>query len=101
MRKQRVRGHVIADMSLYHLAYLVVKEGFTLETMQADYGFDGLMMTYDSNGYPDNGFISSRRKRTLLVSRLGELSLLTFQRRMPTFGRRRYTQCIWFCLIQA
>jgi hypothetical protein len=39
-RKTRVRKHVIADMSLLHLAYIIASCTFTIEPTRADYGYD-------------------------------------------------------------
>jgi hypothetical protein len=56
-RKQRVRGHVIADLSFHYLAYQVAKRGFTIEAVQKDYGYDATIVTYDLNGEVENGLI--------------------------------------------
>jgi len=63
-RKQRTRQHVIASMSLHHVAYTVVKCGYTLEATQSDYGYDGLLFTYGDNGEVENGNIFVQLKAT-------------------------------------
>ena len=63
-RKQRTRQHVIASMSLHHVAYTVVKCGYTLEATQSDYGYDGLLFTYGDTGEVENGNIFVQLKAT-------------------------------------
>jgi hypothetical protein len=55
---------VIADLSFHHVAYRVVKCGFTLEADKADYGYDGFITTFDQNGYVDNAYILIQLKAT-------------------------------------
>jgi hypothetical protein len=63
-RKRRVRKHVIADMSLHHVAYRIAKCGFTFEATKADYGYDGWMFTFDPNGEAENGNVFVQLKAT-------------------------------------
>ncbi len=63
-RKQRTRQHVIASMSFHHVAYTVVKCGYTLETPQSDYGYDALLFTYSDSGEVENGNIFLQLKAT-------------------------------------
>jgi len=68
-RKKRVRNHVIADMSVHHLAYQVVKTGFTLEVLTKDYGFDAWIQTFDANGEIENGQLYVQLKATDHIKR--------------------------------
>jgi hypothetical protein len=52
--KRRTRAHVIADMSVHHLGYLIVRCGFTFEAVEADYGYNGFIFTYDNQGEIEN-----------------------------------------------
>jgi len=63
-RKRRVRGHVIADLSLHHVAYAVVKCGYTLESTKSDYGYDALIFTYGESGEVENGYMFVQLKAT-------------------------------------
>lgn len=63
-RKKRVRAHVIADMSLHHLAYTVVSCSFTVETTKADYGYDLSIFTFDGAGHYENGNVFVQLKAT-------------------------------------
>jgi len=63
-RKKRIRKHVIADLSFHHIAYQVVKCGFTIEATRLDYGYDGSIFTYNSRGEVENGTIFVQLKAT-------------------------------------
>lgn len=63
-RKTRVRKHVIADMSLYHLGFLITSSGFTLEPTRADYGYDVSVFTFDGSGQYENGNVFVQLKAT-------------------------------------
>lgn len=63
-RKTRVRKHVIADMSLYHLAYIIASCTFTIEPTRADYGYDLTMYTFDGTGQYENGNVFVQVKAT-------------------------------------
>lgn len=63
-RKIRTREHVIAAMSLHHVAYIVAKAGYALDIPIADYGVDGLITTFDTNGNIESGAISLQLKAT-------------------------------------
>jgi hypothetical protein len=63
-RKKRVRQHIIADMSFHHVAYRIVKHGFTIEAVSSDYGYDGSIVTFNSKGEVENGVIYIQLKAT-------------------------------------
>ncbi len=63
-RKTRVRKHVIADMSLHHLAYIIVSCTFTIEPTRSDYGYDLSVFTFDPAGHYENGNIFVQIKAT-------------------------------------
>ena len=63
-KKRRTREHVIADMSVHHLGYLIVRCGFTFDVIKADYGYDGYIFTYDSQGEIENSNIFVQLKVT-------------------------------------
>ena len=63
-RKTRVRKHVIADMSLHHLAYIIVSCTFTIEPTRADYGYDLSIFTFDTTGQYENGNMFVQLKAT-------------------------------------
>jgi hypothetical protein len=78
-RKRRIRKHVIADQSLYHLSYEVAKCGFTIEAIRADYGYDGIIVTYDPNGEVENGIIYIQLKATDKIVRSRDGSSVLFR----------------------
>jgi hypothetical protein len=63
-KKRRTRAHVIADMSVHHLGYLIVRCGFTFEAVEADYGYDGFIFTYDNQGEIENSNMFVQLKAT-------------------------------------
>ena len=63
-RKQRVRQHVIADISANHVEFFALRKGFSVERIQHDYGIDLTLATYDKDGYIENGWISVQLKAT-------------------------------------
>jgi len=63
-RKTRVRKHVIADMSLYYLAYIIASCTFTIEPTRADYGYDLTIYTFDDAGQYENGNMFIQLKAT-------------------------------------
>jgi hypothetical protein len=62
MRKRRTREHVIAEMAANHFERYALKCGFALERIQHDYGLDGALYTYQSDGEPEEGFINVQFK---------------------------------------
>ncbi len=54
-RKRRTRSHIIADQSVNFIERFVLKAGNTVDRLVHDYGYDLLMMTYDSQGYVESG----------------------------------------------
>jgi hypothetical protein len=63
-RKTRVRKHVIADMSLHYLAYIIVSCTFTVEPTRTDYGYDLSIFTFDAAGQYENGNVFVQLKAT-------------------------------------
>ena len=50
LRKQRTRQHVAAQ-SVNYVERFVVDVGFTAQRVEADYGYDLYVSTFDENGY--------------------------------------------------
>jgi hypothetical protein len=67
-RKKRTREHVIADLSVNHVEYHVLKAGHTMETTRKDYGYDGIVSTFDSLGRAESGVIFVQLKATDSIS---------------------------------
>lgn len=63
-RKARTREHIIADMSVHYLAYRVVRCGYTFQPPEADYGYDGSIVTFDQDGQVENAMIFVQLKAT-------------------------------------
>lgn len=69
-RKRRVRKHIIADLSRNHVEYKLLKAGDTMVVDPADYGYDGSITTFDSNGEIENGYVFIQLKATDHLSKL-------------------------------
>ena len=52
-RKRRTREHIIADLSINHVERQVLLCGHAPERVFYDYGYDLLLLTFDSNGEPE------------------------------------------------
>jgi Domain of unknown function (DUF4365) len=77
-KKRRVRKHVIADLSVNHVEYHLLKAGYTMGVTKADYGYDGIVFTFDGNGEIENGNIFIQLKATDSISRHQRQNGLTF-----------------------
>jgi hypothetical protein len=62
--KYRPRGHVIADLSANHVERAALLCGYSVQRIQADYGIDLLVYTYDAEGYAESGMIPFQLKAT-------------------------------------
>ncbi len=54
-RKQRTRAHVLEALSFNHLERAVLANGWALERIENDYGYDAMMFTYSALGYIETG----------------------------------------------
>jgi len=63
-RKQRTRAHIIADLSVNHLEYHALQCGFSVERIEADYGYDLQLYSYNDAGELQNGLIYLQLKAT-------------------------------------
>ena len=70
--KQRTRQHIIADLSENHVERVALAEGFTVQKVTPDHGFDLQMMTFDANGYVEPGFVMFQLKASESLTRIGE-----------------------------
>jgi hypothetical protein len=61
-RKRRTREHVIADLSVHYVEGLVLRCGFTMQRIQADYGYDATIDLYNQNGELENEYIRAQIK---------------------------------------
>ena len=64
MRKQRTRGHIIADLSVNHVERHALLCGFSVERIAHDYGIDALLYTYTDEGEIENEHIRIQLKAT-------------------------------------
>jgi hypothetical protein len=64
MSKKRSRSHIIADLSVNHVEYHILKRGFSVERIQKDYGYDLQMYSYDNHGEFENGVVYLQLKAT-------------------------------------
>ena len=89
-RKRRTRAHIIADLSLHHVAYRIVKRGHTIEPIRSDYGYDGSIFTYNGRGEIENGniFIQLKLRITSIGTGREGRSLSKSQKKILIFGKR-------------
>lgn len=64
MRKRRTRAHIIGDLGYNHTEKQVLLAGHVLTKVTSDYGFDGLVNTFDSNGEIEHRFFLVQVKAT-------------------------------------
>jgi len=77
-KKTRTRGHIIADMSVHHLGYRVVRCGYTFQATEADYGYDGSIVTFDKDGQVENANIWVQLKATESLRKSADGSKIRF-----------------------
>lgn len=63
-RKKRTRSHVIADLSANHVERHALNNGYSVECINKDYGYDLNIYTYNSTGEFENGSIFIQLKAT-------------------------------------
>ena len=61
-RPRRTREHVIASQSFNYIEKFIIDQGHTAERQSHDYGYDLIINTYDSEGYPEDGEIRVQLK---------------------------------------
>ncbi len=71
LRKQRTRQHVIADLAIHHVEGFILQEGHTAQRVQADYGYDLIMMTFDENEWVEPGLVWIQCKATERLAESG------------------------------
>ena len=73
-RRSRDTGgqHIIADLSVNHVERAVLDEGHTVQRFSADYGYDLVLVTFDHDGYAENGLIFLQLKASESLRQVGE-----------------------------
>ena len=64
MRKRRTREHVIGDLGYNFTERQVLLAGYIMTVVNKDYGYDGIVQTFDGNGEIENRFIFVQVKST-------------------------------------
>ena len=64
MRKRRTREHIIADLGYNHTEKQVLLAGHVMTKVTSDYGYDGLVNTFDINGEMEHSFFLVQVKST-------------------------------------
>jgi hypothetical protein len=70
-RKRRTRQHVIAAQSVNYVERFIIDEGHTAQRLEADYGYDLVVQTYDERGFVEPGLIRMQLKATESLHRGG------------------------------
>ena len=55
--KRRTRAHILEDLSIHHVVGFVIQEGYTAQEIDADYGYDLFVTTFDEQGYVERGHV--------------------------------------------
>ena len=63
-RKTRTREHVIGDLAVNHVERQVLMQGFTMEPIARDYGYDAMVFVYNDRGEAEEGVIFLQVKST-------------------------------------
>ena len=63
-RPQRTRAHIIADLSINYVRWLVLEEGHVADEPDSDYGYDLQIRTFNAAGYVEPGQILLQVKAT-------------------------------------
>ena len=63
-KKRRTRSHIIADLSANHVERHALNNGYSVECITKDYGYDLNIYTYNSVGEFENGSIFIQLKAT-------------------------------------
>jgi hypothetical protein len=89
IRKRRTRSHIIADLSANHVEYFALKSGFSVEKVEADYGYDVRLYTYNNDGELENGLVYIQLKATDNIEdkrlKSGELSFSIEKQHLETW----------------
>lgn len=64
MKKKRTRQHIIADLGFNLAERQVLKAGYIAHKVVFDYGYDGIILTFDAEGLIENGEIYFQVKST-------------------------------------
>ncbi len=79
MRKQRTRQHIIEDLGFNHVEKQVLLAGYVLRrNSQHDYGYDGLIHTFNEQGEAENFFMSFQLKSTDHIALSKQKNAFTF-----------------------
>jgi hypothetical protein len=63
-RPRRTREHIIADLSVLHVQWIVANCGYVSEEPTHDYGYDLVLFTYNDAGEIENGSVYLQFKAT-------------------------------------
>src|SRR5271166_343697 len=63
-RKRRTRQHVIASQSVNYIERFIIDAGHTAQRVEADYGYDLYVSTFDEEGYSEPGLVFLQLKAT-------------------------------------
>ena len=69
-RKRRTREHVIADLSVHHVEGFILHEGHTAQRLDQDYGYDLVIITYDTHSYIEAGALFVQLKAAERLQRV-------------------------------
>lgn len=77
-KKIRTRDHVIADLSANHVEFHALKNHFSIERFEKDYGYDLNLYTYSTNGEIENGSVFIQLKATDNIKKIKNNQFVSF-----------------------
>jgi hypothetical protein len=77
--KLRTREHIIADLAVNHVERQVLLAGFTLERTAFDYGLDGILRVFNSQGEQEEGIVYFQIKGTDQITWIQEGAAISFR----------------------
>jgi Domain of unknown function (DUF4365) len=78
-RKIRTREHVIADLAVNAVERQVLLRGYTLDALIHDYGYDGALFVYNSQGEVESGQAFAQVKATEQAHRLQDGQTIAYR----------------------
>lgn len=77
-RKRRTREHIIAELGVNFVERCALLAGYSVESIEHDYGIDLLLFTYNEAGEIENGSVSPQIKASDSITILADQETISF-----------------------